>query len=242
MDISIKCTNCGQILGFGDMTKQSVKQSAKQAFNWKVMLGLKEIDYVPACEGCGASGKEHFCCPKCESKEIWSEDILKSGNLIHKCNPDSTPKLSSPPPSPPSPPSPINVSKLDNALPTTESHQGLASVADRFLARLIDTSAITLISLIIPFIGAIVGLVYLLIMDALPFLNGQSLGKRLMKIRVVDAESEKPITEDYSKAALRSIPFIIPIFFIVDGLMVLSDDRKRFGDKWAKTKVIKEVN
>ena len=85
MDVSIKCIQCSQILGLGVMTKQSIKQSSKQAFNWKVMLGLKKIDWVPTCEGCGQSGKDNFCCPKCGSKEIWSEDILKSGKMIHKC-------------------------------------------------------------------------------------------------------------------------------------------------------------
>jgi hypothetical protein len=85
MDVNIKCTNCEQILGFGAMTKQSLKQSAKQAFNWKVMLGLQKIEWVPTCESCGKAGKDNFCCPKCDSKEIWTEDILKGGNLIHKC-------------------------------------------------------------------------------------------------------------------------------------------------------------
>jgi predicted RNA-binding Zn-ribbon protein involved in translation (DUF1610 family) len=67
------------------MTKQSIKQSSKQAFNWKVMLGLKKVEWIPTCEGCGLSGNNNFCCPKCGSKEIWSEDILKSGKIIHKC-------------------------------------------------------------------------------------------------------------------------------------------------------------
>jgi hypothetical protein len=86
MDVSIKCVGCSQILGFGDMAKQSMKQSAKQAFNWKVMFGLQKIEWIPTCESCGITGKENFCCPKCESKSIWTEDILKSGKLTHKCS------------------------------------------------------------------------------------------------------------------------------------------------------------
>jgi len=81
MDVTIKCTECGEMLTFGKMTKQS----AKQAMNWKVMLGLKKFEWLPTCEGCGKEGKENFCCPKCESKEIWTEDILKGGKLMHKC-------------------------------------------------------------------------------------------------------------------------------------------------------------
>ena len=86
MDVSIKCKACGQILGFGTMAKQSMKQSAKQAFNWKIMLGLQKVEWVPTCENCGKNGKDNFCCPKCDSNEIWSEDIIKSGKLIHKCS------------------------------------------------------------------------------------------------------------------------------------------------------------
>ena len=85
MDVTIKCTECGEMLTFGKMAKQSIKQTAKQALNWKVMLGLKKVEWLPTCEGCGKEGKENFCCPKCESKEIWSEDILKGGKLMHKC-------------------------------------------------------------------------------------------------------------------------------------------------------------
>ena len=81
----IKCLNCGGLLNFSNMAKQSLKQTAKQAFNLKVMFGLKQVEWVPTCEQCTFEGKENFCCPKCESKEIWSEDIIKSGKIIHKC-------------------------------------------------------------------------------------------------------------------------------------------------------------
>ena len=47
MDVTIKCNGCGEMLTFGQMTKQSIKQSAKQAMNWKVMLGLKKIEWLP---------------------------------------------------------------------------------------------------------------------------------------------------------------------------------------------------
>jgi len=81
----IKCLTCGDHLSSGTMVKQSVGQSAKQALNWKVMFGLKQVEYVPTCEGCNKSGQDNFCCPKCDSKEIWTADILKSGSLVHRC-------------------------------------------------------------------------------------------------------------------------------------------------------------
>ncbi|AMQ55553.1 hypothetical protein AO498_03995 [Algoriphagus sanaruensis] len=85
MNVNIKCIKCNEILTFATMTKQSMKQSVKQSFDWKVMLGLKKIEWVPTCEQCNSSGKENFCCPECGSSQIWTEDILKTGNLIHKC-------------------------------------------------------------------------------------------------------------------------------------------------------------
>ena len=143
---------------------------------------------------------------------------------------------------PPVNPPPTNASAMNTPLPSMVTLEGPASAGDRFLARLIDGFAVSLISIIIPFIGGIAGLVYLFTMDALPFLNGQSIGKKVMKIRVVDAATERPITEDYSKSALRYVSLIIPFFNIIDAFMVLSDDGRRFGDKWADTKVMKEMN
>jgi len=114
----------------------------------------------------------------------------------------------------------------------------MASAGDRFVAALIDGLVVFAMS-IVPFVGGLIGLAYQFTKDALPFLNGQSLGKKVMKIRVVDEETGAPITEKYDKAAIRVVPFIIPIFGIVDAFMVLSSERKRFGDKWAKTIVVK---
>ena len=50
MNVDIKCIQCNEILTFGMMAKQSIKQSAKQAFDWKVMLGLKKVEWIPTYE------------------------------------------------------------------------------------------------------------------------------------------------------------------------------------------------
>ena len=54
-------------------------------FNWKVLFGMKKVNYISTCNSCGNEGNENFCCPKCDSKEIWATDIYKQGNLLHKC-------------------------------------------------------------------------------------------------------------------------------------------------------------
>ncbi len=115
-----------------------------------------------------------------------------------------------------------------------------ATPVERLIAAIIDSAFFIAVSWI-PFgLGFILALGYYLTKDALPFLEGQSIGKKVMKIRVV--KNGMPITNDYEAAILRTLPLIIPIFSIVDALMVILDkDGLRFGDKWAKTRVIKEA-
>jgi uncharacterized RDD family membrane protein YckC len=115
----------------------------------------------------------------------------------------------------------------------------MASAGDRFIAALIDGVLCAAVS-VIPILGWIVGLAYQFTKDALPFLDGQSLGKKVMKIRVVEEATGTPITNKYDKAILRAVSLIIPLFGIIDAAMVLSAEKKRFGDKWAGTIVIKE--
>lgn len=115
----------------------------------------------------------------------------------------------------------------------------LASPGSRLVASFID-GLISLGLLLIPFIGIIFYLIYTFAKDALPFLEGQSIGKKAMKIRVVDAKKYEPITGDYVKAILRTVSLAIPLFGMIDACMVLGDEQRRFGDKWADTTVVKD--
>lgn len=121
-----------------------------------------------------------------------------------------------------------------------------ATAADRFLAALIDGILCSIpLYLFIPlsfnFImpGYIIALAYQLTKDALPFLNGQSIGKRLMKIKVVKQDTGEMITNDYGTAIIRQLSLLIPVFNIIDAAMVLGSEGLRFGDQWAKTRVVK---
>ncbi len=87
-------------------------------------------------------------------------------------------------------------------------------------------------------VGIFVALVYLLVKDALPFLNAQSLGKKAMSIQVIDNKTASIITNEYGKAISREIVQWIPLLNLVDALMVFSDDGRRLGDKWADTYVV----
>ena len=115
----------------------------------------------------------------------------------------------------------------------------LASPTDRLLAFLIDVLIVAGLTLTV--IGSILGLVYFLTKDSLPIYEGQSLGKRLMKLKVLDNETNLPVKNDYLKSSLRNIPLIIPVFQFIDAFMVFSTNGNRFGDQWANTMVVKDI-
>jgi uncharacterized RDD family membrane protein YckC len=74
-----------------------------------------------------------------------------------------------------------------------------------------------------------------------PLGKGQTLGKRLLKIRVVNKEDRKII--GYGGSFLRNILRLIDgIFFYLIGILSISssDLNQRIGDKTAHTIVIKE--
>ncbi|WP_250630931.1 RDD family protein [Rhodoflexus caldus] len=123
----------------------------------------------------------------------------------------------------------------------------LATPGQRFLAALIDglvvTVAVLAASAINSSLGTVVnllGLGYQLTKDAIPQLGGQSIGKKAMKIKVVKEDTGEMITGDWGTSIIRYVSLLIPFFNIIDALMVFSGDRRRFGDKWAKTVVVQE--
>ena len=119
-----------------------------------------------------------------------------------------------------------------------EKQQTIAATpGSRFVASLID-GLIIIPFLMVPVLGQIIAIAYILTKDALPFLDGQSIGKKVMKIRVVLEDSGFHITNNYGAAVVRQASLMIPLFNLVDALMAFSSDRKRFGDHWAKTIVI----
>lgn len=125
-----------------------------------------------------------------------------------------------------------------------------ADPLQRFAAYLIDglvayipMLVLGLINYRLVFLGYIVAIAYMFVRDAIPetsgYLGGQSIGKKLMNIKVIKEATGQSLVNDYGTAIVRQIPQIIPFFNLVDAVMVFSDDRMRFGDKWAKTIVVK---
>ena len=78
-------------------------------------------------------------------------------------------------------------------------------------------------------------MLYFLIIDGLP--NGQSFGKRIVKIQVIVETTGTPCTVGH--AILRNFwYYILPI---IDCAFVFGEKRQRLGDKIAQTRVVKPL-
>ncbi len=83
---------------------------------------------------------------------------------------------------------------------------------------------------------------YMLTRDSLPFLDGQSIGKKALNLRAV-SESGKSLSGDWNAGLIRNISMAIPFGALVELIvMVVNKDKpgglRRLGDQWGKTKVV----
>lgn len=92
-------------------------------------------------------------------------------------------------------------------------------------------------------IGSLLGIAYILTRDSLPFLGGQSIGKKVMGIKAVTKDGAT-LSGNWQPGVLRNVALAIPFFPIVELVILLTRDNtvargKRLGDDWAGTRVIK---
>lgn len=195
------------------------------------------------------------------------ETDVKSGDLPKPVIPP--PQIPAPhippPPSVPPPPSaaastPPPVPAGDPAVKVTlrtgddPLPGGVATVPfnTRIVAAVIDiviaNGVAILLALVLPSFASklawLVSMAYIVFRDSLPFLGGQSVGKKAMKIRAVTLEG-KPLTGNWEAGGIRSGVLLIPFFGLVEIFILLTresgvDRGRRLGDEWAKTRVIFE--
>lgn len=138
---------------------------------------------------------------------------------------------------------------MDGSTQTTLAYKAPDNLAGRFQrlgAKLVDTFITLVITYSAAFlsvafgpnrtIGAIticLGVAYYLFADALP--NGQSLGKKLFGICVIDERSY--LNCNILQAFIRNLPMMF--LSILDWLFIFSSSRKRLGDMFASTVVVK---
>lgn len=154
--------------------------------------------------------------------------------------------------------------------------QGKADLGKRFVAVFIDGLIAAAIGLILGFggrgllygVGTLIGVGYILVRDglALDFMNGRSIGKKIMKLRPVRLDGG---TMDINTSIRRNWPLALgniiwglaavmgglgiylfagllaiiawlgSLLGLVEGILVLTDaEGRRIGDKFADTKVI----
>jgi uncharacterized RDD family membrane protein YckC len=159
----------------------------------------------------------------------------------------------------------------DRALPSSSSPQAavtsprpnLASEGDRIVAVVIDTIVIGLVSLVIFIpLAFLVGffnlfgsfafiffgpatlltwLLWLLYFTYFESTTGQTLGKQIMNIRVVDEVTLQHL--DFARSLVRNILRIIdwlPFFYLIGLLLIATNQKKqRIGDMAARSIVVK---
>jgi uncharacterized RDD family membrane protein YckC len=87
---------------------------------------------------------------------------------------------------------------------------------------------------------------YLLTRDSLPFLQGQSIGKKALNLQAV-SETGESLSGNWNSGLIRNVPMVIPIFPLVELIVLLVNKDKpaglrRLGDQWAKTKVVTKAS
>jgi uncharacterized RDD family membrane protein YckC len=127
--------------------------------------------------------------------------------------------------------------------------QRRAGLLLRVAAKTIDFIVIAAVAEVIPRAGFFAGLVYLLLSDG--FFDGRSIGKKLIKLRVVSVATQEPCT--FRESVLRNstlaagyilwvVPFIGWILSLcvaaIEFILILgSKEGMRLGDEIAKTVV-----
>jgi uncharacterized RDD family membrane protein YckC len=128
--------------------------------------------------------------------------------------------------------------------------QRRAGLLLRMAAKILDFILIAAVMEVVPRAGYYAGLAYLLLGDG--FFDGRSIGKKLIKLKVVSAHTDMPCT--FKDSILRNstfaagyifllVPWIGWIFLFLVAvfeftLVLGSKDGKRLGDEIARTIVI----
>ena len=127
---------------------------------------------------------------------------------------------------------------------------GEASLPNRVAATAIDfvvaTGLYLGVMLLLPDylerVSSLIWVGYVLTRDSLPFLQGQSVGKKAMGIQAVTSEG-KSLMGNWQPGLVRNAVLLIPLFPLVELFVLISrqdrpDPALRLGDEWAKTKVV----
>jgi uncharacterized RDD family membrane protein YckC len=172
------------------------------------------------------------------------------------------PDLSRPPPPPVIPPivassqaeagSGVKVMlRTEEEVPAEDSpFQGVASFNARFVAAAIDlVVALSLMAATVSILpgsptrlGWLVAVAYFLTRDSLPLLDGQSVGKKALRLKAVTS-ADLSLVGNWQAGAVRNLILVIPPLQLLEIFMLLTREDgpergRRLGDEWAKTRVM----
>lgn len=115
----------------------------------------------------------------------------------------------------------------------------ISSAGNRVVAFLIDVFVMVVIIALLQTPGILIAVAYLLTRDGLPFLDGQSIGKKVLDLQAVDYKGE-PLTRNWRPVILRNVFLLVFPFVPILELFVLlnNPDGLRIGDQIANTRVV----
>ncbi len=140
----------------------------------------------------------------------------------------------------------VNETPVAEGQPVAVVAANEASLGARVGAYLIDVVLAIVVAMILGKISGILGNIvligYFLTRDSLPFLDGQSIGKKALKIKAVTEEGAT-LSGNWNPGLIRNAVLFIPFFPLVELIIMLINKDKpgglrRLGDQWAKTKVV----
>jgi uncharacterized RDD family membrane protein YckC len=123
----------------------------------------------------------------------------------------------------------------------------LASTGKRYLAQIVDQFVALGLGFVAAYVFNAAGMKdigialfwltyigYILFNDGMK--NGQSLGKKLLSIKVINKESAESCS--YAESFMRNITTVIPFLAMIDAVMIFGMKKQRMGDKIANTLVV----
>jgi uncharacterized RDD family membrane protein YckC len=123
----------------------------------------------------------------------------------------------------------------------------LASTGKRYLAQIVDQFIAVGLGFFAVYVLDTLGMkqlgitlfwliyiAYILFNDGMK--NGQSFGKKLLSIKVINKESAQSCS--YAESFMRNITTVIPFLAMIDAFMIFGMKKQRMGDKIANTLVV----
>ncbi|HJR77102.1 MAG TPA: RDD family protein [Nitrospiraceae bacterium] len=125
-----------------------------------------------------------------------------------------------------------------------------AHVLNRFIAKLVDLLIVAAADKLVPPVGFLAGLAYILVADG--FAGGRSVGKRLIGLQTILPRARE--AAGFKESIIRNLPFglaylmfeipyvgwVIAVAMVsLEGLLIIGNDHgRRLGDEIARTQVL----